>query len=56
MAFAQRMKTKNVRISGVQVFTHLRPTLGSTIESRTNSTTRLERVHEAGRHGRSCFR
>ena len=39
MAFAQRMKTKKVRMSGVHVFTHLRPTLGSTMVSRTNSTT-----------------
>ena len=33
------MKTKNVRISGVQVLTHFLPTFGCTIESRTNSTT-----------------
>ena len=39
MAFAQRMKMKNVRISGVQVLTHLRPTFGCTISSRTYRTT-----------------
>ena len=35
MAFALRMKTKNVSSSGVQVLTHLRPTFGCTISSRT---------------------
>ena len=33
-----RMKKKSVSSSGVQVFTHLRPTFGSTMPSRTNST------------------
>jgi hypothetical protein len=33
------MNTKKVSASGAHVCTHLRPTFGSTIESRTNSTT-----------------
>src|SRR6266511_114775 len=47
IAFAQRMKRKNVRSSGVHVFTHLRPTFGRTMESRMNSTTYSRRVIEA---------
>ncbi len=33
------MKKNNVRIRGVQVWTHLRPTFGCTTSSRTKSTT-----------------
>ncbi len=36
---AVKMNRNSVRMSGVQVRTHLRPTAGSTIVSRTNSTT-----------------
>ena len=43
------MKTKNVRMSGAHVLTHLAPTFGSTTVSRMNSAD-FERVHHAGRH------
>ena len=56
MALAQRMKTKNVTISGVQVLTHFFPTLGSTIESRMNSTTASSAFVNPEGTSRSCFR
>ena len=36
--FANKIKKKNVRTSGVQVMTHFGPTFGLTMESRMNWT------------------
>ncbi len=56
IAFAHRMKTKNVRMSGVQVATHLRPTFGSTISSRTNTTTASRAFMKPVGTSLRCFR
>ncbi len=47
---------KKVRISGVHVFTHFRPTFGSVISSRTNSTTNSSAFMNPFGTRRSCFR
>ena len=56
IALAARMKKKKVRTSGVQLFTHLRPTLGCTISSRTNSTTASRPFMNPEGMRRSCFK
>ena len=50
MTLAPRMNRNSVIRSGVQVSTHLSPTLGRTIDSLMKSTASFERVHEAGGH------
>ena len=39
IALAKKIKNKNVNISGAQLLTHLGPTFGLTIVSRTKVTT-----------------
>ena len=56
IAFAPRMKKKSVSSSGVQVLTHFLPTFGSTIESRTNSTSASRPFMNPVGILRSCFR
>ena len=46
----------SVRMKGVQVPTHFFPTLGSTMESRTYSTTASSAFMNPDGTGRSCFR
>ena len=56
IALAHKMKTKSVSTRGVQVLTHFLPTLGSTMESRTYSTTASRAFMKPEGMGRSCFR
>ena len=56
ITFAPRIKTKNVRISGVQVWTNFLPTLGKTMESLMNTTTNSSAFMNPDGSIRSCFK